>query len=724
MLHVFSRIIEQHDLSLITVAVAVCILSCFTTTRFLASIEKFEQVRAQYWLAGSAAAFGGGIWATHFIAVLAYEPDSMQISYDFNRTILSMVTAIVLSGIGFAIGINRKRAMIGGSVVGMAMCAMYFIGVSAIEAPADLNMDRGFTIASIVVAIALSSAAMEICHRKNGLTAVVGATATLVLAMLGLHFFGLAAFSLVPNPLVEVPTTVIDSGLMAISIACVTILVISIGWGGSLIDLSITARFAEEATVLRKNVAELEGTKAQLEHTTERLEQALAEANHIAFHDLLTGLANRARCQRDLVELISDTQEDHSFAVVQIDLDNFKRTNDTLGHMAGDYLLQVVGERLRLLADEFPDFKPYRWGGDEFVGIIRQIDSLDLKELCQDITDLMAVPANYEGATFSPTVSLGVARYPQDAKNVNDLIIFSDLALYKTKRLGRDGYQFFTDDMKGDIRRNAKIEQALRVAIANRRIEVFYQPQVSLKDGMLVGLEALARWTDDELGPISPAEFIPIGESSSMGPALGRYIFDEAMRSARQWISEGIRFGRLSINLSPTHLKRGCFLDDFFAAAEKNQVEPKYLSVEILESLFLDDETKEVSGVLTQLRERGILVELDDFGTGYASLSHLASLPIDGLKIDQSFIQGMTTDIKKVSIVQALIAISKLSGFDVICEGVEDEHQLTLLTEFDRCSIQGYLISKPMPFPAATEWIMQAQNGVLIGSQAHAAIVS
>jgi diguanylate cyclase (GGDEF)-like protein len=434
-------------------------------------------------------------------------------------------------------------------------------------------------------------------------------------------------------------------------------------------------------------------------------ENLVEELEHIAYYDQLTGLANRASCQRDLTERFADTTDQTGFALVQIDLDNFKKVNDTLGHAAGDHLLRTLGKRLTKLSDDLPGFKPYRWGGDEFLAIVEGYDAVELNIVCEEVTDLVSIQINYEKSILNPTVSLGIARYPEDADSLDALMIFSDLALYKTKELGRDGYQFFTAEMKDKIDREARIEADLRIGIDAGQMLLHYQPQIDLKSGAISGFEALVRWKHPEWGMVSPGAFITIAENTGLGPSLSRQVLKQAMTTAREWHDQNIEFGRIAINLSPQHLKRGNFLEDFFDAMHDTGAKPEHIAVEVLESYLFDDPNSDISNILTLLREQGVWVELDDFGTGYASLSHLSSLPVNGLKIDQSFIRDITRDIKQNGIVSSLISMTKLMGLHVVCEGVETREQFNMLRQFNNCSAQGYFIQKPMDRQSIETWM-------------------
>lgn len=451
-----------------------------------------------------------------------------------------------------------------------------------------------------------------------------------------------------------------------------------------------------DVTAHRKREKELESTKEELER--------------IAFVDNLTGLANRAQCQRDMVQEIFSTDPDHKFAIVQIDLDKFKWVNDTLGHAAGDYLLRTLGERLRQFGREFPGFRTYRWGGDEFIALVHSDDGVDIATMCEELTDVIAIPVDYEGTTLRPTVSLGVARYPEDARDLEALMIFADLALYKTKELGRDGFQFFTSEMKEKVDSEALIEQELRVALANDQLALYYQPQIGIEDERVTGIEALVRWNHPERGVISPGSFLPILESSGLAATAGRQLFDRAMRSIRHWVDAEIQFGRLAINLSPEHFKQGTILNDLFDAMARHSVEPEHITVEFLESLVLDAPNSNVETTLQELRDRGIRVELDDFGTGYASLSHLSEMPINGLKIDRSFVSQVVDNPKYQGIISSLVSMSRLMDLHVVCEGVETQQQVDALSKLADCSVQGYFVARPMGFEDITDWLREGRN--------------
>lgn len=450
---------------------------------------------------------------------------------------------------------------------------------------------------------------------------------------------------------------------------------------------------------------------------TERTEReketqtARAEAERIAYFDSLTQLPNRAGCRREAEKLFSDTCETKPAFIIHLDLDNFKRINDTLGHTAGDHCLQEAGERLKMCCNGLG--AAYRWGGDEFV-IIAEGPDADPEELCQRVHIVMRAPMEFEGNQFFPSVSMGVARCPDDGDEFATLLVHADLALYRSKENGKDRWSFFTSEMKIDSDEEARTEKELRQAIRRDEFFLVFQPQVNIRTQEVTGIEALVRWQHPTRGTLGPGAFLPVVEKSNLASTLGEIVIDKALAAARVWQDTDIDFGRIAVNLSPSHLTSGTLLKDFNAAMKRHGVGPELITAEVLESVFLDDERSDNAQVLEELHSMGVHIELDDFGTGYASLSHVADLPINGLKIDRSFTAQMLDDAKKEIVVNQLIHLARSLNIDIICEGVETDAQFDRLRMMGNFSVQGYLVARPMPYEAITEWLSSAPEDLLI----------
>ncbi len=433
--------------------------------------------------------------------------------------------------------------------------------------------------------------------------------------------------------------------------------------------------------------------------------EAKVRAERLAYFDPLTKLSNRAGCQRDAKSRFS--RSDRPAFLVHVDMDSFKRVNDTLGHLAGDHCLEETGRRLRQVCRGLGT--AYRWGGDEFV-ILANSSTSDPNELCERARRLMRAPMEFSGTRFWPTVSMGIALCPEDGDDFDTLLVNADLALYQSKEKGKDRYTFFRSDMKTDSETEARIELELHDAVKNDQFVLFFQPQVNLRSQSITGVEALVRWEHPERGLLSPAEFLPVVEKTSLAPVLGKIVIDTALAAARHWLDASLDFGRVSINISPSHLASGLLSEHFKEAMAKYNIGPERITAEVLESVFLSDDRSGHLAALEELYDLGVHIELDDFGTGYASLTHVADLPINGLKIDKSFTNQMLQDPKKEAVVNQLIHLARSLNIGIVCEGVETEAQYDRLRMMGDFSIQGYLIARPMTFDRVTDWMTESAD--------------
>lgn len=432
---------------------------------------------------------------------------------------------------------------------------------------------------------------------------------------------------------------------------------------------------------------------------------ARERAERMAYFDALTQLPNRAGCQREAERLFAPENLDRPAFIIHMDLDNFKRINDTLGHTAGDSSLEEVGERLKLCCVGLGT--AYRWGGDEFV-VIAEDPGSDPEELCERLNVVMRAPMEFEGNQIWPSVSMGVARCPEDGEDFGTLLVHADLALYRSKDDGKDRWSYFTSDMKIDSDEEARMDKELRQAIRRDEFFLVFQPQVNIRTQRVTGIEALVRWQHPTRGTLGPGAFLPVVEKSNLASTLGEIVINKALAAARSWQDLGVDFGRIAVNLSPSHLTSGTLLNDFNKAMERHGVGPELITAEVLESVFLDNSRTDNVQVLDELHRLGMHIELDDFGTGYASLSHVADLPINGLKIDRSFTAQILDDNRKEIVVNQLIHLARALNIDLICEGVETEAQIDRLQMMGDFSVQGYYIARPMPYEDITGWLQDA----------------
>ncbi|AZO24242.1 EAL domain-containing protein [Mesorhizobium sp. M1E.F.Ca.ET.045.02.1.1] len=463
-------------------------------------------------------------------------------------------------------------------------------------------------------------------------------------------------------------------------------------------------------------------SKAILRKTHELVDARNSMA-FIAVHDGLTGLHNRTFLTDHFDTLIKGAHRRRErLAVIQFDLDRFKQINDTLGHAAGDYVLVVTAQRMRdsCRASDLCA----RLGGDEFVMILNGVGSTeDIHALAKRILGEINEPITFQGTTIMPGASAGIAVYPVDAENAQDLLVHADLALYSAKKLGGGSFSFFSEELRRELDYRKQLEQDIRTAISEKTFEVYFQPQVSLTSGKISGIEALVRWKHAARGMISPGEFIPVAEKCGFMPDIGRIVITKAIDEAAEWDRAGIDFGRIAVNVSGTELREPDFDKFLFETLERAGLAPQKLSLEIVESVILDDEKTGIAAKLRHIRAAGVHLELDDFGTGYASLSHVNPNEIDRLKIDRRFVQNINENGDNTKIVRAITELARGLGISIVAEGAETEAELDSLMAIGCDQVQGYSIAFPMPQDKAREWLMarspkKAKLKVLQGSLA------
>ncbi len=416
----------------------------------------------------------------------------------------------------------------------------------------------------------------------------------------------------------------------------------------------------------------------------------------LAYHDPLTGLPNRLLFNDRLTQAIERARRHRQrLAVMILDLDRFKLINDFLGLASGDQVLRAVGERLVGLLRRSDTVA--RLGGDDFLLLLPGVDGAEsAAKVAQKLLDAFAYPLAIDDQELHVGASLGITLYPHDGEDTETLIRNADTALYRAKEHARGGYQFYTTDMNATAFERLVLETQLRRALERAELVVHYQPQVRLEDGTIVGVEALVRWFHADLGLIAPAEFIPLAEETGLILELGRFVLRTACAQVRAWHEAGFASLRLAVNLSGRQFEQEDLVRDIARVVEGSAFDPADLELELTESSIMRNPEQAVAK-LEALDRLGIRLSIDDFGTGYSSLLHLKRFPIKALKIDQSFIQDITTDPDDAAIAQAIIALAESLRLKVIAEGVETRGQLELLRRYRCDQMQGYLFSKPLP---------------------------
>jgi diguanylate cyclase (GGDEF)-like protein/PAS domain S-box-containing protein len=445
---------------------------------------------------------------------------------------------------------------------------------------------------------------------------------------------------------------------------------------------------------VRNNEGGCLGIVTTCEDITQRKE-AEERIHNLAYYDSLTGLPNRGTFLERLQQALSLSQrQGHPVGLLFLDLDSFKDVNDTLGHDFGDRLLKAVTERIIGVKRESDTLA--RFGGDEFVVVLNSIEGRESAAAATErILSVFTTPFELDGQMLYTSASTGIAIYPDDAANADELLRCADTAMYHAKNEARGSYRFFTVEMNQLITRRVALENGLRQGLENREFFLHYQPQWDLNTGRMVGVEALVRWRNREFGILQPAEFIPLVEKSGLILPLGEWILHSACCQAREWNRSGQQRLRVAVNISGRQFRQADFLEMTKRIIAETGVDPALLEFEFTESVIMEKADRTIC-VLRALKEMGIHLSIDDFGTGYSSLSYLKHFPIDRIKIDRSFISDIKQNPDGAAIVEAIISLCRSLNLKVMAEGVETSDQMHFLTARNCSEIQGFLLARPM----------------------------
>ena len=455
---------------------------------------------------------------------------------------------------------------------------------------------------------------------------------------------------------------------------------------------SLTSKWRNER-IIRAQVASLE---RDVSVRTQGLEAATRQLRHLATHDALTGLPNRVLLDDRIAQALTHAhRERHSFAVMLCDLDRFKLINDSLGHHAGDHLLQEVARRLTNVVRDVDTVA--RLGADEFIIVLSPPTSRkDAEVVAQRVIEAMQPAVEIAGITIHASLSIGIAFYPDDGSSVETLIAHADAAMFAAKQRGRNSVQCYAAGMDAGTHDKVRLESDLHTALALRQFELYYQPKVDTMSGTFYSAEALIRWRHPERGLVSPAAFIPLAEECGLIGPIGEWVLREACRQGRAWQQAGLSPVRIAVNVAASQFRAGDLVETIHQALADAELEARFLEVELTESAVMSDPEESIK-ILEQLSEMGVLVSVDDFGTGYSSMSYLRRFPIDQLKIDRSFLSEITARSDDASIVGAIVSLAHNLRLKVVAEGVETVAQLDLLKTLGCDQYQGYQFSPPVP---------------------------
>jgi diguanylate cyclase (GGDEF)-like protein len=476
---------------------------------------------------------------------------------------------------------------------------------------------------------------------------------------------------------------------------------------------ALTRKWHDEQAV-RRHVSSLEQMVAV---RTRGLEAANSQLRHLATHDALTGLPNRVLLDDRLAQAIAHAESDkYQFAVLVLDLDRFKLINDSLGHRAGDELLNQVARRLQSVVTRIDTVA--RVGGDEFILVLGSASQRQYAEAAaQRAIDALKVPVRISGVDLHISTSVGIAFYPQDGTTTENLIARADAAMYCAKQRGRNNLQCFEAGMDIPTRDRVKLESDLHGALAKNQFELHYQPKVDTATDRFHSAEALIRWRHPERGIIMPEDFIPLAEESGVINSIGEWVLREACRQCKAWQRDGLPTLRVAVNVSATQFRQGNLLSVIRSVVAETGLDPRCLELELTESAVMSN-PEESADILETLNGMGVLVSVDDFGTGYSSMSYLRRFPIDKLKIDRGFVKDLITRADDASIVRAIISLAHSLRLKVVAEGVETPEQLLSLKSMGCDQYQGFHFSPPLAAAEFGELLRRRQQDDVLADSA------
>lgn len=463
----------------------------------------------------------------------------------------------------------------------------------------------------------------------------------------------------------------------------------------------------DSAAPIRRSDGVIIGAVMVFHDITER-KKAQDRLHHIAFHDELTGLPNRAYFQKNLRRAMQEAHDlDRRVAVLFLDLDRFKTINDSLGHSIGDELLILVAKRLQACVRDHDTVS--RMGGDEFTAVLTDLPSAASAAIvAEKIIKSLSTPFQVQGNTLRISTSIGITVFPRDGEGIGVLLKNADAAMYHAKSCGRNNFQYYSSSMSVRALETLHLENALHTALDNGEYYVEYQPKVDLKTGHIGGVEALLRWSSPELGCVMPSDFISTLEESGEICQVGRWVLKVAIEQARVWMDAG-RPMVVSVNVSVRQFKQSEWVNELMSLLDVAGLPPRLLQIEVTESLLMDDADRNETMIRT-LTHLGVKVALDDFGTGFSSLSYLRRFPINELKIDRSFVVDICRSTTAYRVIKTIIDLGQALDIRVIAEGVETQEQYALLTEMGCDEIQGYLLSKPLSVPELDAFLDNFRN--------------
>ncbi|WP_368656739.1 putative bifunctional diguanylate cyclase/phosphodiesterase [Pantoea agglomerans] len=666
------------DSVLICVSLIVVFIASFTALDTAGRVAVTRGWSARFWLLVGGIAMGIGVWAMHFIGMLAMMLP-MMMRYDTRLTILSLLVAILASVLAFGqtvggLHLTRQRLLRGTLILGAGVAIMHYLGMYALLIEPQPEWNALLVALSVLIAFAASGLALWLAfHLRQGdhhLMLMRGlASLVMGIAIAGMHYVGMAAAEFSHSSMMQ-PHGVSNAGL-AVWVMLITLTILGITLLSSMLDAQLRA--ARLAT---------------------RLNRANQELRQLAMHDNLTTLPNRVMLEQQLDLAIKQAMiNEHRFAVIYMDLDGFKAVNDTWGHHVGDRLLVAVAERLRSQLSN--TMLLVRLGGDEFV-LMAECDISAARQLAQKLVKVISSPFELDRYVLHVSLSAGIAIFPLHGRNRQELLFNADAAMYHTKHSGRNGWCLFEPAMSAATQHQLELANDLWEAIEREQMRLFYQPKFCSGGTRLMGFEALLRWQHPQRGLLTPELFLPRAEKTGQIIALGNWVVGEACRQLRIWHNQGHSDWTVSVNLSALQFHQRDLLTILTQTLARYQLPGSALMLEITEAIAMRDPAFSQQRI-RELQQAGVSVAIDNFGIGYANLLHLKDLDASELKIDRSFINCLRPGSEDATVVSAMLTLAQSLNLRMVAEGVETEEQQHLLTSLGFDALQGYLLGKPTP---------------------------
>lgn len=665
------------DPVLIAISYLVAFIASFVALDSAGKIPLSSRKAALFWRMAGGISLGIGIWSMHFIGMLSMQMP-MIMRYDLWLTLASLGVAVIASTTALDIAFAGKkrslfRPIVATAILSAGVVSMHYIGMAALMLDGSIIWDRRIVGLSVVIAVVASGTALWLAFRlrdKGVFIERLLAALVMAAAICAMHYTGMSAAHY-PEMSHTLPGGIGELGL-SIWVSVTTLCLLGVMLIISLVD-----------------------SHRRTGRLTDNLRQLNRQLELQARFDALTGLANRHQMDIRMQDCLrSALLSNRQFAVIFLNVDHFKRVNDTWGHSVGDELLITVAQRITSRLTR--EMTLARLGGDAFILLVPECDDDKLNALLASLLEDVRRPLSICGHTLSTTISAGVSLYPQDGETLHELKLKADAALHHVKDDGRNGWAHYRSEMSTAIPAKPGFLQELSQALERDQFELWYQPTWYAQEKTIHGFEALLRWRHPEQGVVLPGLFIPSLEQTGLIIPVGNWAIEAACRQLHFWTEQGFSQWTLSLNLSPVQFEQPDIFHIVSSMLEKYSLSPSRLILEVTESTALKNLDRSIE-LLNAFNHAGITVSIDDFGTGYSNLLMLSVLPAKELKIDKSFVTSMLENEKSYKLVETIMSIARTMEMNVVAEGIETQEQQEVLTRLGCDYLQGYLFSRPLP---------------------------